>query len=90
MIQVATSCIHCITDKFSKLRLLIFEIRGRVRQCFTRGWSHSAKLVSDETFAIYERRVKYHIPEYEPLPESGREVTWKNHCENKRFCAWVA
>lgn len=75
MKQVATSCIRSITDKSSKLRLLTFEIRGRVRRCFTRGWSHRGKLVSDEAFAISEHGVKYHIPEYEPLPESARTVT---------------
>lgn len=85
MKQAATSCIHSITDKSSKLRLLTFETRGRVRNCFTRGWSHRAKLVSDEATAISERLVKYYFPEYEPLPKSARAVTWKNHCENKRL-----
>lgn len=85
MKECATSCIHSKRDKSSsKLRLLTFEIRGRVRQCFGRGWSRRGKRVSDEAYAIPERCVKYHIPEYEPLPSYARAVTWKNHCENKR------
>lgn len=82
--QVASGLIHSITDKSSKLRLLTFEMRGRKRNCYTRGWSHSANLVSDGPCLIPEHLVKYHIPEYEPMPESARAMTWKNQCEYKR------
>ena len=84
--QVATSLIHSITDKSSKLRLLTFEIRGLIpRRCFTRGWSHSANPVSDGPHIIREHLVKYHIPEYEPLPKSARAVTWRTQCETDRL-----
>ena len=84
--QVAGSLIHSITDKSSKLRLLTFEIRGFVpRRCFTRGWSHSANPVSDGPHIIREHLVKYHIPEYEPMPDSARALTWRNDCERNRF-----
>ena len=84
--QVARSLISSITGKSSKLRLLIFEYRGHEsRRCFTRGWSHHANLGSDGSHIIPERLVKYHIPEYEPMPEHAREVTWQDYCENKRL-----
>ena len=80
--QVATSLIHSITDKSSKLRLLIFEIRGvPPRRCFTRGWSPSANLVSDGPHIICEHLVKYHIPEYKPMPDSTRA---KSRLERER------
>ena len=84
--QGATSLICSITGKSSKLRLLTFEYRGYTpRPCFTRGWSHRANLGPDGSHIIPERLVKYHIPEYEPMAEWARAVTWKNHCENKRL-----
>ena len=84
--QVNTRLISSITEKSSKLRLLIFEIRGYTpRRCFTRGWSYHADLGSDNSQMIRERFVKYHIPEYEPMPGYARAVTWKIHCETQRY-----
>lgn len=34
---------------------------------------------------ISEHLVKYHFPEYEPMPVSARAVTWITHCKDKRF-----
>lgn len=82
--EVATSLIS-ITEKSSKLRLLTFEIRGCVpRRCFTRGWSHGANLGSDNSHIICEQLVKYHFPEYEPMPDFAR-ATWKTHCEAQPY-----
>lgn len=85
--QAAESLICSITDKSSKLRLLTFEFRGfGPRRSFTRGWSHRADYQgSDCPHIILEHLVKYHIPEYEPMPESQRPETWKDRCENTRF-----
>lgn len=58
--------------KSSKIRLLTFELRGRVRQCFTRGWSRSENLVSDDSFSICEHPGRYRISEYEPMCTGGR------------------
>lgn len=85
-LRQVTSLMSSITEKSSKLRLLIFEIRGyRPRRCFTRGWSYRANLGSDNSQIIREDLVKYHIPEYEPMPDSARAVTWKIHCETQRY-----
>lgn len=84
--QVATSLICSIRDKSSKLRLLIFEVRDYTsRQCFTRGWSHCAKLGSDGPHLIREKLVKYHIPEYEPMPWYARATTWRKLCEVRHY-----
>lgn len=68
--QVATSLIRSIKDNpSSKLRLLGFDIRGYPPLlCFTRGWSHGSPLVPDCPSQISERHVKYHLPEYDPIP----------------------
>lgn len=68
--QVATSLIRSIADSPSKLRLLRLEIRVYVAPlCFPRGLSHgSAPLEFDGPLEIPECHVKYHYPEYHPLP----------------------
>ena len=76
------------TAKSSKIRLLTFELRGRVRQCFTRGWSRCENLVSDDSFSICEHPGRYRISEYEPMCTGGRACgdseKKKNQCEHKR------
>lgn len=76
--QAAESLICSIKDKSSKLKLLIFEGRGlKTRWCFARGWSHRGPHI------IPEHLVKFHIPEYEPMPEYKRPMSWKDEYESK-------
>ncbi|MCJ1344273.1 hypothetical protein MMC31_002476 [Peltigera leucophlebia] len=82
----AQRLLKCTRAKPSNLRLLTIAVRGRYtpRQCFIWRWPLSLNM-SAGIERISERRVKYHVPEYELISFHSAVKTWRDYCADKRF-----